>query len=197
MSGRILAALILALPAASWSAVSKPSVRVGLGINGAPLVNHLGTHLNVTYPAWAWSAGEFILGAQVAAHFYLPNPSILEQPGVSLVSRSTDFRASLLVGHEFLLLQHLELGLVLFLGPNLRFVDASLNDQQNGIDAVFHDVATTFELGSMLTVGWRFTDTFGVQAVLALPLAVTDSGTVLRGWPVAPPYVGVSARLSF
>jgi hypothetical protein len=189
MAPSLLLALLVAAPARPLHLVA--------GINGAPLVNHLGAQVGVGYSIWAWSAGEFVLGAQLAAHFYLPNPGLKDQPGVLYSTRSVDLRPSLVLGHEFFVAQHLELGVHLFFGPNFRFIDASLKDSQNDFQAQYHHLATTFELGAMMTVGWRFTDALCVEAMLAVPLAATGSSSVMQAWLVAPPYLGAAVRLSF
>jgi hypothetical protein len=188
MAPNILIALLVATPARPLHLV--------VGINGAPLVNHLGAQVGVGYSVWAWSAGAFVLGAQLAAHAYLPNPDIKDQPGVLYSTRSVDLRPSLVLGHEFFVVHHLEIGLHLFFGPNFRFIDSSLKDSQNGFEAQYHHLATTFELGAMVTVGWRFTTALRVEAMLALPLVVTGSSSVMQAWLVAPPYLGAAARLS-
>jgi hypothetical protein len=186
MAASLIVACVLAAP-----------LQLMVGVNGAPLVNHVGAQLGVGYLVWEWSSGAFVLGAQFAAHVYLPNPNAKDQPGVAYVSRSVDLRPSLVLGHAFFLGQHLEVGLHVFMGPNFRFIDASLKDSQNDFEAQYHHLATTFELGAMVTAGWRVTRALCVEATLAVPLAVTGSTSVGQAWLVAPPYVGAAARVSF
>lgn len=194
MSRRCVVALLLV---AAVTARAEPrGAQLALGVNGAPLVNHLGAHVAGGWEFGAWRAGAFHVGVQAAAHFYLQNPAVKPQPGTSFISNSVSVRPSLLLGHTFVFAERFRLGGAVLVGPNIRFLDASLVDARNGLDLEYHHVAVVLECAGVLTVGWKFTEAVSIDFSLALPIAATGSSSPMQVWLVAPPYLGLTVQFS-
>jgi hypothetical protein len=193
----VFSSWLVASPAAAQDADprSDPTpVRLSIGVNGAPLLDHVGFDLQLGYAVWRWEHGEIVTGAQLATHFYVPSRP--EQAGVVLDALDTSLRLHGILGHVFTVAsRQLRIGTSLFTGPSLRIIESHLRDPAHAIDIDRTHVEPLFELGAMLVVGWRVMDGFGVNVSVAIPLWVSGSDSVIEGWMAAPPYVGASATV--